>query len=334
MKTLYKILFSLVLGITYFNTTSAQVDPHFTQYYVYPSWLNPALTGVFDGTYRISGIYRKQWGNISPFETPGISFEYNTDKNAAFGVSMLRQTAGNGGYAYTTAYGNLAYSGLRFGANGNQRIVLGLQFGFIQRKFDAAKLTFGDQWNPVTGYNSGYISPDAANAKSSTSFDAGAGALYFDGQPGKKANVFAGFAFSHITRPTDQFSASGNAKLPMRFTAHAGVRLAVSQAFSITPNALYLRQGTAEEKMIGAYGQAKVGAETDFLIGANYRFNDAISPQIGFTHKNLVLGVSYDINTSELGKLIKGSNSFEVSLSYIFKKAFKPSEQDFVCPRL
>jgi len=24
----------------------AQVDPHFSQYYVYPMWLNPALTGA------------------------------------------------------------------------------------------------------------------------------------------------------------------------------------------------------------------------------------------------------------------------------------------------
>ena len=42
----------------------AQVDPHFSQYYVYPAWLNPALTGAFDGDYRIAGIYRSQWGNI------------------------------------------------------------------------------------------------------------------------------------------------------------------------------------------------------------------------------------------------------------------------------
>lgn len=39
----------------------AQVDAHFTQYYAYPLWLNPAFTGAIDGSWRVSGNYRKQW---------------------------------------------------------------------------------------------------------------------------------------------------------------------------------------------------------------------------------------------------------------------------------
>ena len=65
----------------------AQVDPHFTQYYVYPSWLNPALTGSFDGDYRVSGIYRSQWGNISkPFRTVGLGGEFVTNNNVNIGI--------------------------------------------------------------------------------------------------------------------------------------------------------------------------------------------------------------------------------------------------------
>jgi len=103
---------------------------------------------------------------------------------------------------------------------------------------------------------------------------------------------------------------------------------------SLTPNLLYLRQGTAEEKAIGAYAQMKAGLETDFLLGANYRFKDAVSPFVGFTHKRIVLGVSYDVNTSDLGKIVKGSNSFEISLSFTGKKSVKTPEIEFVCPRL
>src|SRR6187402_2597459 len=96
--------------------TFAQSDPHFTQYYVYPSWLNPALTGAFDGAYRVSGIYRTQWGNISsPYSTAGISADFTTNKDMNFGVAILNQTAGDGGYKYTTGYVNLAYTGVRFG---------------------------------------------------------------------------------------------------------------------------------------------------------------------------------------------------------------------------
>jgi type IX secretion system PorP/SprF family membrane protein len=334
MKNLFKIS-CLLLAMCVTGVLKAQVDPHFSQYYVYPAWLNPALTGAFDGQYRVSGIYRSQWGNIStPFTTPGVSVEFTTDKNINVGASVLNQTAGTGGYNYTTAYGNFAYTGVKFGPNLTKRIVFGIQAGMIQRRFDRSKLTFGDQWNPVTGYNPGTPSAEVLSRTSATAFDVGAGVMFFDAQPGKKANFFAGFSASHLTKPEDKFSASGTAKIPIRFTGHAGIRLALSETFSLTPNLLYLKQGSAQEKMVGAYASLKAASELDLMIGANYRFEDAFSPFVGFTYKGLLIGASYDINASDLGKMANGSNSFEISLSFIGRKSTKTPEIDFVCPRL
>ncbi len=313
----------------------AQVDPHFTQYYVYPAWLNPALTGAFDGQYRVSGIYRSQWGNIvSPFVTPGFSLEFTTEKNINLGISVLNQRAGNGGYNYTTAYGNISYTGLRFGPGETKRVSFGFQAGMIQRRFDRDKLTFGDQWNPITGYNPSNQTADVFTRTKSTKLDAAFGIMYFDAMPGKKSNIFAGASLSHLTEFDDEFSGSGTQVFPMRFTAHGGIRFAVNDVFSVTPNFLFLDQGSANETMLGAYGQYKVNAATDFMLGANYRINDAISPFVGFTHKGLMMGLSYDINTSELGKLSNGANSFEISLTFIGKKKTKTPEIEFVCPRL
>jgi len=313
----------------------AQVDPHFTQYYVYPSWLNPALTGVFDGDYRASVAYRTQWGDISsPYSTTGASLEINTNRPVSVGISLLDQSAGDGGYHYTTGYASMVFSGVRFDAKGYQRLNAALQFGFIQRRFDVSKLSFGDQWNPVTGYNPGTQTSDILARTSATSFDAGAGLLYYDATPGKKANVYGGFAVSHINRPTDQFSEDGTATLPMRYTFHAGVRLVLSEVISLTPNALYLKQGTAQERMIGAYMQMKALPGTDFLLGANCRLNDAITPYVGFNYNNFVLGMSYDINASDLGKIVKGTNSFELTLSYTGQKSARTPDAEFICPRL
>lgn len=333
-KSLRVFLMTLLVGMTA-GSASAQADPHFSQYYVYPSWLNPALTGAFDGQYRVSGVYRNQWGSVSsPFTTYGATAEFTTEKKLNLGASVLKQTAGDGGYSYTTAYGNVAYTGVRFGKNEEHRIVFGMQAGIIQRRFDRNKMTFGDQWNPVFGFNPGTPSQDVLNRTNATSFDMGAGVLYFDAKPGKKANLYAGFSVSHLTKPDDKFSATGDATFPMRYTAHAGIRLTMSDKFSITPNFLYLAQGSAREKMIGAYGQYKVTSETNLMIGANYRIEDAISPFFGFTWKNMMLGASYDINSSDLGKLVNGSNSFEISLSIIGRKSTKTPEVEFVCPRL
>jgi hypothetical protein len=48
----------------------------------------------------------------------------------------------------------------------------------------------------------------------------------------------------------------------------------------------------------------------------------------------MVLGASYDVNASDLGKMARGSNSFEISLSFIGRKSTKTPEVEFVCPRL
>jgi type IX secretion system PorP/SprF family membrane protein len=311
----------------------AQVDPHFSQYYVYPSWLNPAMTGAFDGSYRVSGVYRSQWGNIAPFKTMGLSADFTTDKNLNYGASIIHQEAGNGGYQYTTAYGNIAYTGVKFGPADNHRVAFGFQAGVIQRRFNRNKMTFGDQWNPITGYNPNTASIDQLNRTSASAFDMSAGVLYFDATPDKKANIYAGFSAAHITRPNDQFSSSGDARFPVRFTGHAGVRISVNEDLRITPNILYLRQGTAVEKMIGAYAQFRASS-ADLLLGINYRAQDAIVPFVGVTYKNMVIGASYDVNQSDLSKMTKGPNAFEISLSFIGRRKAKTPEVDFICPTL
>ncbi len=329
------ILTLLVVANMFFaNNANAQVDPHYTLYYVYPSWINPALTGAYDGELRASAIYRNQWGNVSaPFATPGVSVDYNTGKKLNVGVNMLRQKAGNGGYNYTTANASLAYTGVTFN-EGNQRLVFGMQAGLVQKRFDVTKLTFGDQWNPVTGFTNTTPTAEQLRNNNKSNLDVGAGVMYFDATPNKKANVFAGYSATHLTKQNDNFSAFGNQQVPVRHTLHGGVRINVNENFTITPNVLYLKQGTASEKMIGAYGEYKASAKNDFIIGTNYRIGDAITPYVGLTFNNTMLSASYDINTSDLGRLVKGTNSFEISLTFIKKRNFKPTESNFVCPRL
>jgi hypothetical protein len=108
----------------------------------------------------------------------------------------------------------------------------------------------------------------------------------------------------------------------------------VSDNFSITPNILYLRQGNAEEKMVGAYAQIRISDVSDFLLGGNYRFNDALVPFAGYYYKNFTLGLSYDVNTSQLGRNISTVNSFEVSLTYVGRKSKELAGKNFICPRL
>jgi hypothetical protein len=48
----------------------------------------------------------------------------------------------------------------------------------------------------------------------------------------------------------------------------------------------------------------------------------------------MMLSAAYDINNSDLGKIVNGANSFEISLTFIGRKKAKTPEVEFVCPRL
>lgn len=335
MKKLTSVVL-LLCGLGAGMQSFSQVDPHFSQFYMFPTYLNPALTGAFDGNVRLTGIYRSQWGSVgTPFKTYGVSGDFATNRSMNWGGGVLNQTAGDGGYNYLTANGSAAFTGLRWGTDGTQHLVIGVNAGIVSRNFDRSKLTFGDQWNPITGYNPGNGSLENLSQTSSMVFDAGVGALYYDGKPGKKANLYLGASANHITEPDDPFSATGDAKLPMRFAFHGGVRIALSEQFSLTPNFLYMKQAGAEESMIGLYSQFRLAATSDLMLGVNYRHEDAVAPFVGLTINGMVIGLSYDANISDLGRAINGTNAFEFSISYVGKRKQKAEvDGNFVCPRL
>lgn len=319
---------ALATGIT----GHSQTDPHFSQYYAYPLWLNPALTGAIDGNYRVTAMYRSQWGGISnPFATPGVSADIVTNKNVSLGLNIMNLRAGTIGYSYMTGYATMAYNGVRFGYH---QISMGMAFGAINRRFDPSKFRTGDRWNSYTGYDSDAGFAESLSKTSAIAFDAGVGAVYYDGTPGKKANLFGGVSAYHLTQPQDPFLAGDQEKMPMRLTVHGGLKYNVNEDVSITPNLLYMRQGSGEEKMAGAYAQMRVNETTDFLLGANYRFNDAVAPYVGVYYKNYMISVSYDVNMSDLGKVAGNANNFELSITLIGRKSVKQDAVPFVCPRL
>jgi len=316
----------------------AQTDPHFTQNYTFPMYINPAMTGGSDGDYRASAVYRGQWGSITnPYRTTGFSFDTRTNKNLALGAQMQNQSAGDGGFNYFNASASFAYTGVKFGTDNNRRMVFAMQVGVLNRRVDQTKFKWGEQWNPITGYNANNPVSENFAATSATTLDVGAGVLYYDASPDKKTNVFGGLSVYHLNKPRDPIISTQSTALntiPMRYVLHGGVCFNISDRARIIPHALYMQQGTAREAMIGTYAQLNVNEETDFMIGAYYRINDAVAPYVGFDWRNFIVGVSYDVNASKLGSMSRNVNSFELSLSYI-KRSGTRSIFDFIhCPRL
>ena len=330
--------FAFCFAILMADQVAAQTDPHFTQNYTHPMYINPAMTGGSDGEYRVSAIYRGQWGGITnPYTTTGVSFDTRTSKNIALGVNMQNQSAGDGGFNYFNAAATIAYTGVKFGKDENHRMVFAMQFGLLNRSVDQTKFKWGEQWNPITGYNANNPLSETFAATSATTLDIGAGVLYYDASPGKKANIFGGVSTYHLNKPQDPIISSQSTALntiPMRYVLHGGLSFNISNRARIIPHVLYMRQGTASEAMIGTYAELNVNEETDFMIGGYYRLNDAIAPFAGFNWKNFIVGLSYDVNASKLGSMNRSVSSFELSFTYVKRNGTKNIFDFIHCPRL
>lgn len=314
------------------QVAQAQIDPHFSQYYIHPMTLNPALTGAIEGDYRISSVWRSQYSNT--LTTSGVSAEAITNKNCNFGFNLLNESTADKAYNFTNAYLTMAFTGVRFGPNADHFLVLAMQYGFINRRFDVTKLQFGDQWLSGVGYDAANPSGESFTKPSISSFDAGAGVAYYDATPNKKVSLFGGFSAFHITRPDNPFlSANNTQRLPVRYSIHGGMRIIQSDMFSIVPSVIYMKQGDAEEKMVGAYLQIYANESTDLMLGANWRFNDAASPFVGLYYKGLTVGISYDVNVSPMQTLAAKNSSLEISISYVGQRKNGVKTKSFYCPR-
>lgn len=332
------ILFTACFMVSIIHQSAAQTDPHFTQNYTFPMYINPAMTGGSDGDYRVSAVYRSQWGGVgNPYRTTGLSFDTRTNNNLALGVNVMNQSAGDGSFNYFNTYASIAYTGVKFGKDMNHHIVFAMQAGIINRHVDQTKFKWGEQWDPVTGYNASNPISESFATTSATTLDMGTGAMYYDASPGKKANVFGGVSVFHINKPGDPIVSTQSTELntiPMRYTVHGGLGLNLLDGVSVVPHFLYMQQGNARETMLGVYAQKHVNDETDIMAGCYYRYKDAFAPFLGVDYKNFLMGISYDMNTSKLGSMTKNINSFELSFSYIKRKGTS-SFFDFIhCPRL
>jgi len=325
----------LILVITIFglaDRSMAQVDPHFSQYYAYPLWLNPALTGVIDGDVRVNANYKNQWPTINnAYQTGALSVDFRPTEKVGIGFNMINQSAGAVGYNYLAAYGSFGYA-IMFDADGYHQLHFGVQAGLINRSFDESKLQLDDQYNPTSGFDPTLPSFENFSSTGATIFDAGAGVYYFNGDPESPANVFGGFSVAHLTQPKDPFATEGiNSTLPMRYTLHGGVKINVSEGFDFTPHVIYIRQGDNQIRALGIYSEFKSNEDDAFIIGGMYRYQDAAVVNVGYRLNNMILGLSYDFNTSQLNTATAGQGGIELSLSYVFHKTSHDPAQ--VCPR-
>ena len=159
-------------------------DPHFTQFYANPLYLNPAFAGS-TGCPRVVLNYRNQWPSITgSFVTYAASYDqYVNDLSGGIGLQFLTDDAGGGTLQTTTASGMYSYN---INVNRNFAIRAAAQVTFLQKSLDWDKLTFADQIEPRFGFI--FNTAEQPRQRSSTNLDFSAGLLGFS------KNLFFGAA--------------------------------------------------------------------------------------------------------------------------------------------
>lgn len=327
------IINSIVLLLLYGCPAAAQTDPHFSQYYAYPVWLNPALTGVMDGDARLTANFKDQWAGIdNGYRTGAFSGDFRASDKVALGFNIINQSAGTAGYNYLAAYGSFAYQ-ISVSDKGYQKLNFGLQAGIINRSFNASKAQFDSQYNPATGgYDPSMSSFENFNATSAIVFDASAGVFFYDGDPDKDVNIFGGISGSHLAPAKDPVTGNGlNSNIPFRYTIHGGLRIRASEWLDITPHGIFIGQQQNQVCAAGMNFELRFQQDHSLILGGMYRINDAAVANLGFHMGSTIIGVSYDYTTSPL-RTATTQGTYELSISYLFKHHL--SGRDQVCPRL
>jgi type IX secretion system PorP/SprF family membrane protein len=333
-----KIL-SIVLILMAACNSHAQ-DPNFSQFFASPLTLNPALTGKFDGVFRVAGNYRNQWPSINnAFVTATASVDASVLKNRIpefdqFGVGVMAFTdkSGNGVLQHNYLALSTAYH-KALDENGYHQIGLGFQGTYVSKTLDRTGLKFEDMLRSdgFTGLTSESFSGTNINV---SYFDMNLGVLY-NGTTDGSNNYYVGASMYHVGRPKESFK-EGNYLLEPRLTIQGGGRVPVGQYNSLHFSAIHSRQANAVNTVLGGAYMLGINQDeynpTNLYLGTWYRFGDALIPYIGLEFGEFHLGATYDVNISSLKPASNMRGGAEFSLIYI-KKPSDPNAKKLNCPK-
>ncbi len=324
-------------------------DIHFSQFYMSPLTLNPALTGVMNCNTRIVGNYRNQWSSVlgaSSYNTYAVSYDQKTPVGRydyfGFGGNIWSDVAGD--LAFQTLSLKLSGSYARR-VGGDRRksnyMVLGVEAGASQRSIDYLNAQWPSQ-NDNGEFNPTFPTNEPNLPENFLFGDIGVGLLWFSILD-KNSSFYIGGAINHLNQPNLSFYQEIDGTVETYYTKtvlHAGGEFQTGKEMSLVPGIVFFNQGPSMEINMGnsfrfnldGYGQS-------FQVGAWVRLArhfekpilmDALILSTRIDFANWGIGFSYDINTSSLNSASKGNGGFEFSMIY---NVCGPQQRGVYCPK-
>ncbi|MBX2814429.1 MAG: PorP/SprF family type IX secretion system membrane protein [Saprospiraceae bacterium] len=329
-------------------------DQNYTQFYAAPTLLNPALTGSYDGKYRVSTLYRDQWR--SSLEVPIKSFVAAVDLRFdlhgeliegdafAVGLQFASDQAGPFDLSTNSISGSGAYH-KSLDRQGTQVLSAGFQFTAAQRNILYENIVFHDQFNGLDQFS---LPTSEDLPENNFSFGDLAVGLNYSNKFSNKLHFYGGGALHHILAPEVSFYANDSdenqqirstSKLNRRYSIHGGATIQTLSNLVLSPRIYAASQGQHLEFLVGNMFvlQPSESSDVRLHLGAWIRlektFEDAIIPdvlalQAGFNLEKLLIGFSYDIGLSNIVNYGRQQGVLELSVSYFGNYA----SDDNLCP--
>lgn len=313
-------------------------DAQFSQQMASPLWINPAMSGA-DGYLRGAVNYRTQWNAVSdPFTTMAGSFDIAFNQRPdprgpkkgkpGMGIAFLTDQTGDPAIRNTNVMLTGAY---HVYLNKKSNLGAGLYVGYQSLSLDPESGKWGSQYNGMQ-YDPQLPHGEMLQARQQSALDVGGGLVYVFRQNAslrydtKRRELKIGVAGYHVGRlmlsEAELFTDNDN----MRFSGFANAAMGVGKSGSALEPAIYYHlQGPAQMLLAGmAYRHVfqsqqsvlRKSKPVSMALGCYYRFGDAVIATISFGWDALDLGLSYDVNVSNLSKYSSGQGAIEVSLCY------------------
>lgn len=321
-----KLLFLLVCSLM--CSALRGQDIHFSQIHASPFMLNPAMTGIFEGSTRLIANYRNQWRSVTAdyrtlmFSADTNILEFGNNQSIGLGGHFYTDVAGD--LDFSTNFAGFSISSIRSFDDDHSHILAGgLQVGHISNGFDPTKIIAHD---PSEAFEEG--------ANRLSMLDVSAGILWYSKITDRQF-LYLGGAIYHANEPVFTFRDQGRTaeKMPPRYVIHGGANFNLTDQVIVIPNIIFMRQGPYQQLTAGTFlrytlnskGREKPSA---FMAGGWFRgLNlkdrlgvDALIATIRLEYANYLFTFSYDINVSSLARASYGRGGPEISVIYTFGK--------------
>ena len=318
MQTNKRIITALALLFS--GTSVVAQDFHLSQFEMAPLYYNPALTGMYFGRkdpFRITSNYRSQWQKLQgkPYSSVSVSYDMPLDRFGA-GLLVMDHIAGAANFGTLQVAGSGAYS-ITDENSSEHFLTVGLQLGFLQKRYNQGDLLFADQYDGTDGLDPNLVSGEVLQRERITRFDANMGVYYKYADPENRFDPSIGFALYHVNMPNESFM-GGNSRLPIRWTGTLACPFYLAEGkVTLRPNALFMYQRKAMEINAGLMASYMVqDSPYEVMAGASWRRKDAIVLHTGVKQGSTVFRLSFDIVTNALKNYGGTRGGFELGVVY------------------